>query len=89
MALQFQHTISKGCEQIFEYPGEENENDQYILNEQEKSRSRAKCDILSDSDQNNLFLSDITMSPLQAFEVFQGIYYRYKGYINTCSDILQ
>lgn len=76
MALQVLHTTSQGGEEIFECSGDE--EDQRILSEEKASDRlsnyrelvRAKSD--PQSDQNGS-ISTQTLSPSEAFEVFQGV----------------
>ena len=75
MALQVLHAISQGGEEIFECTGDE--EDQRILSEEKASDRlssyrelvRAKTDVQSDL---NGFITTQTLSPSEAFEVFQG-----------------
>ena len=75
MALQTLHSVSQGGEEIFECTGDE--EDQRILNEYKaldrlsnyRELVRAKTDPHFDP---NSFISTQTLSPSEAFEVFQG-----------------
>lgn len=75
MALQVLHSVSQGGEEIFECTGDE--EDQLILNQDKaadrlsnyRELVRAKTDPRFDP---NSFISTQTLSPSDAFEVFQG-----------------
>ena len=75
MALQVLHSISQGGEEIFECTGDE--EDQRILSEDKaldrmshyRELVRAKTDPHIDP---NSFVSTQSLSPSEAFEVFQG-----------------
>jgi hypothetical protein len=76
VALQVPHTAAQGSEEIFECSGDDEE--QRILNEEKtvdrilnfRESVRAKTD-----SQSEMFgmISSQTLSPSEAFEVFQGI----------------
>lgn len=75
MALQIFHATSQGGEEIFECNGDD--EDQRIFNEEKatdrlsnyRESARAKTDFQSEQ---NGFISSQSLSPSEAFEVFQG-----------------